>query len=87
MKEARNCSLRLLVLGFAWMLADSACWQGVCVCVCMRANARDEHLSLLVLFVTIIYMNDPGAGECLNVYSVIVSLCEDVSRTFFDIVL
>ena len=59
------------------------------VCVCMRANARDEHLSLLVLFVTIIYMNDPGAGECLNVYSVIVCLCmcEDVSRTLFDICL
>ena len=62
---------------------------GVCVCVCvtnkafhltflywtLHMGAREEHLSLLLLFVTIIYMNYPRAGECLNVYSVIVCLC------------
>ena len=41
----------------------------------MNANAQEEHLSWLSLFVTIIYKNDPRAGECLNVYSVIVCLC------------
>ena len=45
------------------------------VCVCVNANAREEHLSLLLLFVTIVYTNDPRAGECRNVYSVIVCLC------------
>ena len=42
---------------------------------CMNVNAREEHLSLLLLLVTLIYMNDPRAGEGLNVYSVIVCLC------------
>ena len=45
---------RLLVLACAWMLADFALWQGVCVCVCvcvyvcvcMNANAREEHANL-----------------------------------------
>ena len=50
----------------------------VCVCACVRAcvcvnaNAPQKHPSLLLLFVTVIYMDDPRAGECLNVYSVIV---------------
>ena len=45
------------------------------MCVYVNVNAREEHRSLLFLFVAIIYMNAPGAGEYLNVYSVIVSLC------------
>ena len=40
----------------------------VCARVCVNANAREEHLSWLSLFVIIIYKSDPRAGECLNVY-------------------
>ena len=87
-KLALEGSFPLLDRGFLyWVLRG--CWrisvfrQGVCVCVCMcvsvcvcvNANAREEHPSLLLLFWTVIRMNGPSAGECLNVYSVIGCLC------------
>ena len=52
-------------------IVDDLCIYA-CVCMCMSANAREEHQNLLLLFVLIIYICDPRACECLDVYSVIV---------------